>query len=57
MRNLLFGQDFGQQLEVLGNLLIFQAHYQALERTPVRGRYRGHDIVSMPPSSSAVASS
>ncbi len=27
-------------------------HYQALERTPVRGRYRGHDIVSMPPSSS-----
>jgi gamma-glutamyltranspeptidase/glutathione hydrolase len=27
-------------------------HYQALERTPVHGRYRGHDIVSMPPSSS-----
>jgi gamma-glutamyltranspeptidase/glutathione hydrolase len=26
--------------------------YQAVERAPVRGRYRGHDIVSMPPSSS-----
>ena len=27
-------------------------NYRVLERTPVRGRYRGHDIVSMPPSSS-----
>ena len=27
-------------------------HYRAVERIPVRGRYRGHDIVSMPPPSS-----
>jgi gamma-glutamyltranspeptidase / glutathione hydrolase len=27
-------------------------NYRPLERTPVRGRYRGYDIVSMPPSSS-----
>jgi gamma-glutamyltranspeptidase/glutathione hydrolase len=27
-------------------------NYQPLERTPVRGSYRGHDVVSMPPSSS-----
>jgi gamma-glutamyltranspeptidase / glutathione hydrolase len=26
--------------------------YQAIERAPVRGRYRGYDVVSMPPSSS-----
>ena len=26
--------------------------YRPIERTPVRGSYRGHDIVSMPPSSS-----
>jgi gamma-glutamyltranspeptidase/glutathione hydrolase len=26
--------------------------YRALERAPVRGRYRGYDVVSMPPSSS-----
>jgi gamma-glutamyltranspeptidase/glutathione hydrolase len=26
--------------------------YHPIERTPVRGRYRGHDIVAMPPSSS-----
>ncbi len=26
--------------------------YRAIERTPVRGRYRGYDIVSMPPPSS-----
>ena len=26
--------------------------YRAVERTPVRGRYRGYDIVSMPPPSS-----
>ena len=26
--------------------------YQAIERTPVRGNYRGYDIVSMPPPSS-----
>ena len=28
------------------------AEYQAKVRTPVRGRYRGHDIISMPPPSS-----
>jgi gamma-glutamyltranspeptidase / glutathione hydrolase len=28
------------------------AAYRAVERTPVRGTYRGHDIVSMPPPSS-----
>ena len=28
------------------------AHYQAIERVPVRGSYRGYDIVSMPPPSS-----
>ena len=28
------------------------ADYRALERTPVRGNYRGYDIVSMPPPSS-----
>jgi gamma-glutamyltranspeptidase/glutathione hydrolase len=28
------------------------ANYRALERMPVRGRYRGYDIVSMPPPSS-----
>jgi gamma-glutamyltranspeptidase/glutathione hydrolase len=28
------------------------ADYRPLERTPVRGSYRGYDIVSMPPSSS-----
>ena len=28
------------------------AAYQAKERTPVRGTYRGYDIVSMPPPSS-----
>jgi gamma-glutamyltranspeptidase/glutathione hydrolase len=27
-------------------------NYRAVERTPLRGRYRGHDIVSMPPPSS-----
>jgi gamma-glutamyltranspeptidase/glutathione hydrolase len=27
-------------------------HYQPVERAPVRGSYRGYDIVSMPPSSS-----
>src|SRR5262245_26307703 len=26
--------------------------YRAIERAPVRGRYRGYDVVSMPPSSS-----
>jgi len=26
--------------------------YRAIERTPVRGRYRGYDVVSMPPPSS-----
>ena len=26
--------------------------YRPIERTPVRGSYRGHDVVSMPPSSS-----
>jgi gamma-glutamyltranspeptidase / glutathione hydrolase len=26
--------------------------YQPIERMPVRGRYRGHDIIAMPPSSS-----
>ncbi len=26
--------------------------YRPIERTPVRGRYRGYDVVSMPPSSS-----
>ncbi len=28
------------------------AHYRPVERRPVRGRYRGYDIVSMPPPSS-----
>jgi gamma-glutamyltranspeptidase / glutathione hydrolase len=28
------------------------ARYQAKERAPVRGRYRGHDVISMPPPSS-----
>lgn len=28
------------------------AEYQARARTPVRGRYRGHEIISMPPPSS-----
>jgi gamma-glutamyltranspeptidase/glutathione hydrolase len=28
------------------------AAYEAVERTPVRGRYRGYDIISMPPPSS-----
>jgi gamma-glutamyltranspeptidase/glutathione hydrolase len=28
------------------------ANYHAIERTPVRGRYRGYDIVAMPPPSS-----
>jgi gamma-glutamyltranspeptidase/glutathione hydrolase len=28
------------------------ANYQAIEREPVRGTYRGHEIVSMPPPSS-----
>jgi len=28
------------------------AHYKAVERKPVRGTYRGYDIVSMPPPSS-----
>ncbi len=28
------------------------AGYRAIERTPVRGHYRGHDIISMPPPSS-----
>jgi gamma-glutamyltranspeptidase / glutathione hydrolase len=28
------------------------ASYAPIERAPVRGRYRGHDIVAMPPSSS-----
>ena len=28
------------------------AHYQAIEREPVKGDYRGHTIVSMPPPSS-----
>src|SRR6202012_5983192 len=27
-------------------------NYRAIERTPVRGSYRGYDIVSMPPPSS-----
>ncbi len=27
-------------------------NYRPIERTPVRGRYRGYDVVSMPPSSS-----
>jgi gamma-glutamyltranspeptidase / glutathione hydrolase len=27
-------------------------HYRAIERTPIRGTYRGYDIVSMPPPSS-----
>jgi gamma-glutamyltranspeptidase/glutathione hydrolase len=30
-------------------------NYRAVERTPVRGTYRGHDIVSMPPPSSGGA--
>ena len=28
------------------------ADYRPIERTPLRGSYRGHDVVSMPPSSS-----
>jgi gamma-glutamyltranspeptidase/glutathione hydrolase len=28
------------------------SHYRAIEREPVRGTYRGHEIVSMPPPSS-----
>ena len=28
------------------------AHYRAVERAPVRGTYRGYDIISMPPPSS-----
>ncbi len=31
------------------------AHYRAVEREPVRGTYRGHEIVSMPPPSSGGA--
>ncbi len=31
------------------------ANYQAIEREPVRGTYRGHEIVSMPPPSSGGA--
>ena len=31
------------------------AHYRAVEREPVRGNYRGHEIVSMPPPSSGGA--
>jgi gamma-glutamyltranspeptidase/glutathione hydrolase len=31
------------------------AHYRAMEREPVRGLYRGHEIVSMPPPSSGGA--
>jgi gamma-glutamyltranspeptidase/glutathione hydrolase len=31
------------------------AHYKAVEREPVRGTYRGHEIVSMPPPSSGGA--
>ena len=31
------------------------AHYRAIEREPVRGTYRGHEIVSMPPPSSGGA--
>jgi gamma-glutamyltranspeptidase/glutathione hydrolase len=27
-------------------------HYQAIRRTPVKGRYRGYDVISMPPISS-----
>lgn len=30
-------------------------HYQAVEREPVRGTYRGHEIISMPPPSSGGA--
>ena len=31
------------------------ANYRAVEREPVRGTYRGHEIVSMPPPSSGGA--
>ena len=31
------------------------AHYRAVERLAIRGSYRGHDIVSMPPPSSGGA--
>ena len=43
-----------QDMKRNGGLITEQdlAAYQAVERTPVRGTYRGYDIISMPPPSS-----
>ena len=43
-----------QDMKKNGGLITEQdlAAYQAVERTPLRGRYRGYDIISMPPPSS-----
>ncbi len=42
------------EMERLGGIITLEdlARYQARERTPVQGTYRGYDVISMPPPSS-----
>lgn len=47
-------QKLSDAVRAAGGLITVDdlANYRAIERTPVRGTYRGYDILSMPPSSS-----
>jgi gamma-glutamyltranspeptidase/glutathione hydrolase len=47
-------EKIAASVQKAGGLMTAQdlANYKALIRAPVRGKYRGHDIVSMPPPSS-----
>lgn len=47
-------QRFGEFMRAHGGLITEEdlARYEAVERAPIRGTYRGYDIVSMPPPSS-----
>ena len=51
-------QRFADYMANTGGIITTEdlARYQAIERTPIRGSYRGYDIISMaPPSSGGVA--
>jgi gamma-glutamyltranspeptidase / glutathione hydrolase len=50
----IIGEHLVATIRAAGGVMTVQdlRNYQPIERTPVRGSYRGYDIVAMPPSSS-----
>ena len=54
-RGIYFAERIAADMKANGGLITMGdlANYRAVERQPLRGTYRGYDIVSMPPPSSS----